>query len=38
MQDESMFSLYMVAAHFVGLGGLAYVMDWIDKRIMKDVE
>lgn len=38
MQEESMFSLCMVAVFFVGLSGLAYVMDWIDKRIMKDVE
>jgi hypothetical protein len=23
---------------FVGLAGFAYVMDWIDKRWMRDVE
>ncbi len=36
--EESTFSLCMVAVFFVGLGGFAYVMDWIDRVWMKDVE
>ncbi|EDX54248.1 hypothetical protein BCW_B0008 (plasmid) [Bacillus cereus W] len=35
MQEESMFSLCMVAVFFAALGGFAYVMERIDKRFMK---
>lgn len=38
MVEESTFSLCMVSLFFIGLGGFAYEMDWIDKRWMKDVE
>ncbi|MBJ8025151.1 DUF3102 domain-containing protein [Bacillus cereus] len=36
--EESTFSLCMVSLFFAGLAGFIYVMDWIDKRWMKDVE
>ncbi|WP_144518693.1 hypothetical protein [Bacillus thuringiensis] len=38
MGEESTFSLCMVSLFFVGLAGFVYVMDWVDKRWMKDVE
>lgn len=36
--EESTFSLFMVSLFFAGLAGFIYVMDWIDKVWMKDVE
>ncbi|WP_420973884.1 hypothetical protein [Bacillus thuringiensis] len=36
--EESTFSLCMVSVCFVGLVGFIHVMDWIDKRWMKDME
>ncbi|WP_260869922.1 hypothetical protein [Bacillus thuringiensis] len=40
MGEESTFSLCMVSLFFVGLAAFIYIyiMDWIDKRWMKDVE
>ncbi|ANS52572.1 hypothetical protein BT246_72830 (plasmid) [Bacillus thuringiensis] len=38
MGEESTFSLCMVSLFFVGLAGFIYMMDWIDKVWMKDVE
>lgn len=36
MMEESTFSHFMILVLVIGAAGFIYLMDWIDKRFMKD--
>lgn len=36
MMEESTFSHLMILVIFIGVAGFIHLMDWIDRRYMKD--